>query len=59
MDWTIQQIPKKIWDEKNKKFIDETNIFNYFHNDKEEILGKEIESIKRLVKIEDRYKYFR
>lgn len=59
MDWTIQQIPKKIWDEKNKKFIDETNIFNYFYNDKEEILGKEIESIKRLVKIEDRYKYFR
>lgn len=58
MDWTIQQIPKKIWDDKNKKFIDEYYIFNYTYNEKEEILGKEIESIKRLVKKEDRYKYF-
>ncbi len=59
MEWTIQQIPKKIWDEKNKKFVDENYIFDYVHSDNEEILGKEIESIKRLVKKEDRYKYFR
>jgi len=59
MDWTIQKIPKKIWDEKNKKFIDENYIFDYVHSEKEEILGKEIGSIKRLVKKEDRYKYFR
>ena len=59
MDWTIQQIPKKVWDDKNKKFIDEDYIFNYINRDKEEIYGKEIESIKRLVKKEDRYKYFR
>ena len=59
MDWTIQQVPRKVWNEKNKKFIDENDIFDYVHNDKEDILGKEIESIKRLVKREERYKYFR
>lgn len=59
MDWTVQQVPKKIWDENRKKFIDENYIFDYVHREKEEILGKEIESIKRLVKKEDRYKYFR
>lgn len=59
MDWTIHKVPKKIWDEKNKKFVDEDSIFDYVYNEKEEILGKEIKSIKRLVKKEDRYKYFR
>ena len=28
MDWTIQQIPKKIWDEKNKKFILKRKVYN-------------------------------
>lgn len=34
MDWTIQRVPKKIWDDKNKKFVDEDYIFNYIHNEK-------------------------
>lgn len=59
MDWTIQKIPKKIWDIENKIFKDEDYIFDYIHKEKEEIFGKEIASIKRLIKKEDRYKYFR
>lgn len=30
-----------------------------YQTEKEEILEKEIESIKKMVKLEDRYKYFR
>lgn len=59
MDWEIQKIPKKVWNEDEKKFEDESHVFDYIYIDKEEILGKEIESIKRLVPKEERYKYFR
>lgn len=59
MDWTIQQVPKKIWDENNKKFVDENYVLDYVHNDKEKIFGKEIDSIRRLVPKNERYKYFR
>lgn len=59
MDWEIQKIPKKVWNEDEKKFEDESYVFDYIYIDKEEILGKEIESIKRLVPKEERYKYFR
>lgn len=59
MDWEIQKVPRKVWNEDKKKFEDEPYVFEYVYKDKEEILGKEIDSIKRLVPREERYKYFR
>lgn len=59
MDWQIQKLTRKVWNEEKKKFEDESYVFDYVYNDKEDIFGKEIESIKRLVPKEERYKYFR
>lgn len=59
MDWEIQKVPRKVWNEDKKKFEDEPYVFEYVYKAKEEILGKEIDSIKRLVPREERYKYFR
>lgn len=42
-----------------RKSLKMNHMFLIIYIDKEEILGKEIESIKRLVPKEERYKYFR
>lgn len=57
-DYTIYQIPSMVFDEKNKKYV-EYNPNRYFLSSKEQKLKEEIESIKRLVKVNERYKYYR
>lgn len=59
MGWKIHRIPRYIWNENLQKFEKEQNYMNYVQSEKEEILGEEIKSIKRLVLLKDRYKYFR
>jgi len=59
MDWDIHRIYKMYWNEDEKRFIKENPISNYYQTEKEEILGKEIESIKREVPKQYRKDYFR
>ena len=56
MDFRIFQIPKMIYDPSDMIYKPMPVIYQ---TEKEEILEKEIESIKKMVKLEDRYKYFR
>lgn len=58
MDFNIQVIPKKVYDPVSEKFIDYKQN-EFLISDNEIRLKEEIGSIKRLVKPEDRYKYFR
>lgn len=59
MDWNIQKIPRYFWNDKEKRFILEDPIMIYHQTEKEIILGKEIESIKKQVPKEYRKEYFR
>lgn len=59
MDWSIHKIPKYNWNEQSLKFELEPDYREYYANEKEEILGKEIQAIKRLVPLKNRHKYFR
>lgn len=59
MDWDIQRVPRMHFNEQEKRFINEAPIINYYQTDKEEILGKEIASIKRLVPKKYRNEYFK
>lgn len=59
MDWQIQRIPRMLWNEEDQRFIEENTITKYYQTEKEEILGKEIESIKKQVPKEYRKQYFR
>lgn len=57
-DFTIYHIPSMIFDEKKKKYV-EYDTERYYLSSKEQKLKEEIESIKRLVKVDDRHKYYR
>lgn len=59
MEWSIQKIPRMYWSKIEKRFIKGNPISNYYQTEKEEILGKEIESIKREVPKQYRKDYFR
>ena len=59
MDWNIQRIPKMIWNEDEKRYTEEPPLFKYYQTEKEEILGKEIASIKKEVPKQYRKEYFR
>lgn len=56
MDFSVFQVPRMMWYEESKIYRPAPI---EYQTEKEEILGKEIESIKKLVKIEERYQYFR
>lgn len=57
-DFKIYQLPKMIYNPAEKRYIE--NIPNEFLKQKSELrLKEEIQSIKRLVKKEDRYNYYR
>lgn len=58
MGWAIHKIPRYLWNEKEKKFEKESYIRDFIYKDSEELYKKEIEYIKRLVPIDERYKYF-
>lgn len=59
MDWNIQKIPRMLWNEEEKRFVEENFSMSLYQTDKEEILGKEIESIRREVPKQYRKEYFR
>ena len=59
MDWNIHRIPKMYWNEEEKRFIKENSISNYYQTEKEDVLGKEIEAIKREVPKQYRKEFFR
>ena len=59
MEWSIHKIPRYYWNTQILRFEQEPNYREYYYNEKEEILGKEIQAIKRLVPLKKRYKYFR
>lgn len=58
MDYTIQRVPKKIYDPKLERFVD-YNRSEFLMPDSELRLKEEIEAIKKHVKIKDRPKFFR
>lgn len=58
MDWEVQVIPKKIYNTETEKFEDHS-LSEFFIPDSELRLKDEIESIKRLVKLDDRREFFR
>ena len=57
-DFTIFKMPKMMYDEKEKKYI-RYPVDHYYLSSKEQILKQEIDSIKKMVKLNDRYKYYR
>ncbi len=59
MEWSIHKIPRYVWNNNLLKFEQEPTYIQFFQSQKEEILGKEINSIKKSVLLKDRYKYFR
>lgn len=59
MDWAVHKLPRYRYNNENGKYEKEPEFCSLYNNEKEEILGKEIASIKKLVPIDKRYKYFR
>lgn len=58
MDYNIQTVPQRIFNTKTQKF-EEYSQSDFFIPDSEIRYKDEIESIKRLVPLKDRHKYFR
>ncbi len=56
MDFQIVQLPRMIYEPSTKTYKSMPFVYQ---TEKEEILEKEINSIKKLVKREERYKYFK
>ena len=59
MNWDVHIIPRYMFNEEQGVYEKAFEYLNYHHNAKEEIYKEEIKSIKRLVPLEKRYKYFR
>lgn len=59
MEWSIHKIPRYVWSDNLLRFEQEPTYMQFFQSEKEKILGEEINSIKKLVLLKDRYKYFR
>ena len=59
MNWGIHILPRYMFNKQTGKYEKVPEYLNFHYSDKEERLGKEIKSIKRLVPLEERPKYFR
>ena len=59
MNWDLHIIPRYIFNEEKGVYEEEPEYMNYHSNTKEENYQKEIKSIKKSIRLEDRYKYFR
>lgn len=57
MNWRVDRLPRYVFNDKSKYFEVDEFISNY-DVEKEEMLGKEIQTIKKLVPLKDRHKYF-
>lgn len=58
-DWVIQRVPRMVWNKDEQRFVTDNSIISFYQSEREERLGKEIASIKKLVPKEERYKYQR
>lgn len=58
MDWNVQVLPRMLWDDSDKRFI-QSPITAYHQTDEEEMLGEEIALIKKKVPKQDRKEFFR
>ncbi len=58
MNWTVHRLPRKYYNKKTGIF-EPSPISEYYQSDKEERLSAEIASIKKLVPLSERPKYFR
>ena len=59
MNWKLHILPRYNFNEKKGIYEKEPEYMNYHTNTKEENYKKEIKSIKKSIRLEDRYKYFR
>ena len=59
MDWKIHRVHKFGWNDNKQKYEKESQIKKLYYNEKEEVLKKEIKSIRRQIPINERYHYFR
>lgn len=59
MDWAVQRVPRFIYNNNLHRFEEESILKEFHKNEKEEILAKEIASIKKLVPLHKRHNYFR
>ena len=59
MEWSIHKIPKYVWNENLLRYEQEPAYIQFFQSEKEKILKEEINSIRKLVLLKDRYKYFK
>lgn len=59
MDWKIHRVHKFVWNDNKQKYEKESQIKKLYYNEKEEVLKKEIKSIRRQIPINERYHYFR
>lgn len=59
MDWCIHKIPRFFYNEQTEKYEPGPDYYRFHQNENEEILEKEIQAIKKLTPLKDRYKYFR
>ncbi len=59
MNWEVHRLPRYNYNEKTGIYEKESTFLNYYQSENEQKLEQEIESIKRLVPIKERYKYFR
>lgn len=58
-DWNVKRVPRMYWNEEEKRFVEESPTLSLYQTDKEEILSKEIDSIRREVPKQYRKQYFR
>ncbi len=59
MDWKVQKVPKYVYNSSTHKFEMSPEQKVYIQPQKEEIYKEEIESIRKLVPLKERMKYFR
>jgi hypothetical protein len=57
MNWKLQQLPRYIFNKETNRF--EREMPSIYKTESDEIYAQEIESIRRLVPLKDRPKYFR
>ena len=58
MDWNVQVLPRMLWDDKEKRFI-QSSITPYHQSDEDKMLAEEIALIKKKVPKQDRKEFFR
>ena len=56
MNWSIHKLPRYTFNEKTLKYEVEPDYYDFIFSKTEEIYEKEIEAIKRLVPLKERYK---